>query len=299
MATGAVKQDLSKVVILKKEFMDVLQESVTCSKCKKVPRNATVSWCSAHHLMCQSCYDNRQCGPVWSTVVQCGPDCKVESKPALSPYVANVLKELLTQCMFTYNGCQVFIKMKELEVHEVDCVYRKISCPILNCNDENVSFIGLGEHLAANHKDLTKTGQSKSNDRIPMPVPKQAQLGQWIPHELTFRNRSFFVEVVFESNRNRFWIYFLGTPEEAAHYSYRLKIIGGNGNEIIFKGKVTSLDVMPKLIKKDIFILYHGQVSLLQCDGGINFEINIYSDKEEIKNEDVESGISDDDNEEQ
>jgi hypothetical protein len=105
--------------------------------------------------------------------------------------------------------------------------------------------------------------------------------------ELAFRYRSFFTEIrnKYTSKKYRyFWIYFLGTLEEAAiNYSYRLKIIGGgNGKEVIFKGKVVFLDVMRKFsikTNKDVFILCDVQVESLQVDQ-IKFEIALYSDKD-------------------
>jgi hypothetical protein len=302
-------------VILKKEVVDSLEENVTCSQCKKVPRNATISWCTEHHLMCQTCYDSLSGNGKKS--VRCGPDCQVDSKPGLSPFVANVLKELPTQCKFTPNGCQVIIVLKNLEVHEVTCVYRVIKCPfLLRCRqDETVTFIGLGEHLEAKHKDLRKIGKSKSKDFV-----LASEEDKWFPQELTFCNRSFFtcVKGRFNEDANKdlqfpfhkfFCMLFHGTPEEAAHYSYRLKIIGENGNKLTFESKVISLDDDTYIGKKNpevdegllfnharkYFFLHAFQEKLLQVDGQINFEFSIYSDKEEIKNEDVESGISDDD----
>jgi hypothetical protein len=148
-----------KIFSFKKEFMDNLEENLTCSKCNEVPRIATVSWCTAHHLMCKRCYDHHalltkkvekcNCGRLCKTCtkakhVQCGEGCNVESKPALSPFVANVLTVLPTKCKFTHNGCQVIKLLKELEVHEVDCVYRYIECPFLSCDEDciHLAFIG-------------------------------------------------------------------------------------------------------------------------------------------------------------
>jgi hypothetical protein len=58
-ADSSMKQE-DKVYNFKKKFMANLEKNITCSKCKKVPRDATVSWCSAHHLICQSCYDTNK-----------------------------------------------------------------------------------------------------------------------------------------------------------------------------------------------------------------------------------------------
>jgi hypothetical protein len=104
-------------------------------------------------------------------------------------------------------------------------------------------------------------------------IQKPAQNNIWIPQELTFCNRSFFTEVW---NFKYFWIFFHGSPEEASHYTYKIKIVGENGNrELIFKGKVTSLDVMrPKFsvkTNKDVWSLCNFQV-----DGQL--EITLCSD---------------------
>jgi hypothetical protein len=119
----------------------------------------------------------------------------------------------------------------------------------------------------------------------------------WIPQELAFRNCSFFTEVHRDAvlKSQHFWIYFHGTPEEAVHYSYQIKIVGGNGPELMFKGNVYSLEETKEAImaNEDVVVVFDGNVKRLEVDGQINFEITLYSDKEEIKDEDVESGISD------
>jgi hypothetical protein len=218
--------------------------------------------------------------------VQCGEACQAEYKPALSPFVANVLTVLTPKCKFTHNGCRVFIELKELEVHEVDCDYRNINCPFSNCKSKDVSFIGLGEHLEANHEDLKKIDEARSTDFAPWPLMYE----DWIPQKLVFRNRSFFTQVHCDAawQSRYFWIYFHGTPDE-----------GESGKELIFKGKVYSLDETKKTVmaNEDVFILSPGQAQQFKVDGKINFEITLYSNKEEIKNEDVESGISDNDDE--
>jgi hypothetical protein len=319
MATTVVSLDKDKSVVDKKGFMDSLEANLTCWSCAKVPRKATVSMCTGNHLMCQNCYPLHvkkfdACNPRSSGAysvckyycancshctgfVQCGKGaCKFYAVPAFSLLVQTLLNELPAKCKFTHNGCQVALKLHEIVIHEVDCVYRNINCPFLNCTDKTVTFIGLSEHLKAKHGDLKKIGKAKSKDIIPLPVPEQATR-LWNPQELIFRSRLFFTEIhrVAASPSRYFWIYFHGTPKEAAHYSYKIKIIGGNGKELSFKGKVFSMNVTKETIfvHDDVFILCDVQARRLQVDGKINFEINLYSDMEEIKNEDVESGISD------
>jgi hypothetical protein len=139
-------------------------------------------------------------------------------------------------------------------------------------------------------------GNARSKDFVAM--PDQGQV--WIPEELIFRNRSFFTEVHRDAEKSRhFWIYFHGTPEEAVHYSYEIKIIGRKVKKLIFTGNVFSLEFGETketiMANEDVFILDEKLVKRLRVDGQINFEINLVSDKEEIKDENVESGISNDD----
>jgi hypothetical protein len=117
-ADSNLKQE-DKFFNFKKELMANLEEHLTCSECKEVPKSATIFWCSAHHLVCQICYDikkskcfrnfcnttgilymdliGKMCGTCQSCVahltpnqVKCGGFCKFECKPALSPFVALV-----------------------------------------------------------------------------------------------------------------------------------------------------------------------------------------------------------------
>jgi hypothetical protein len=138
-------------------------------------------------------------------------------------------------------------------------------------------FIGLDEHLKANHEDLKNVSEARSKDFTLWPD----QTPWCIPQKLVFRNRSFFTvfnDATEENDYAVFWIYFHGTPEEAVHYTYQIKIIGGNGTELSFKGKVHSLDLWCETVtaNKDLFILYAGQAKRFQVDGKINFEITLF-----------------------
>lgn len=82
----------------------------------------------------------------------------------------------------------------------------------------------------------------------------------------------------------------------AVHYSYRIKIFGIGGKELTFKGKVFSMNASQDAIEAndDVFKLSDDTAKRFQNGNVINFDIKLFTDKEEIKDEDVESGISDD-----
>jgi hypothetical protein len=87
----------------------------------------------------------------------------------------------------------------------------------------------------------------------------------------------------------------IGNPEEAVYYNYRIKILGKNGNEIIFRGKVRSLDEPRKDVMTNVLtIISDVQAKHLRENGKVKFAVSLSSDKEEYKDENVESGISDD-----
>jgi hypothetical protein len=135
-------------VILKNEFFDKLEETLlTCSKCKELPRNLHNNWWN--QPMCHCCFDNLSC------------------------IAANLLDEFSAKCKYSPNGCQVFKILKDLRVHEINCVYsakyRK--------NDDKLSFkAGLDDYLLKpNHyEDLRNTGKSQKNQDVPLHVPEKA-----------------------------------------------------------------------------------------------------------------------------
>ena len=92
----------------------------------------------------------------------------------------------------------------------------------------------------------------------------------------------------------RFWIYLVGSFFEAKHYRYTLSIKDKTGEPMYtFQGKVFTLDKVGP-VKGSVFML--GTEDAMEiCDEKSKFDVNvtIRNLKEEAKDDDEESGVSD------
>jgi hypothetical protein len=100
-----------------------------------------------------------------------------------------------------------------------------------------------------------------------------------------------------ENMRFYIWLYYYGSREEAKNYNCTIKVFGGPDNEQFpYEGPPRSLDESRlEVINGDCCL----SISLSQAkrivseQGKINYSVNISCPKEEEDEDDVESGISD------
>ena len=96
----------------------------------------------------------------------------------------------------------------------------------------------------------------------------------------------------------RIWFYILGSPKEAEHFRYELKIKKESGKEAKFFGKVRSIneDYKTFLESDDTFEMSFGMAKkYLNDESVLEYTFKIRNLKEEAKDEDFESGIDDSD----
>ena len=94
------------------------------------------------------------------------------------------------------------------------------------------------------------------------------------------------------------WIHFVGSPNEAKNYVYTLEYIGNDNRSCSYTGPVTSIDEpSDSLISKGHChtITQSALTStLFKDDKNFDYYVKITNMKEEVKDQNVESGISDD-----
>lgn len=91
-----------------------------------------------------------------------------------------------------------------------------------------------------------------------------------------------------------FWVYFMGSSEEAANYSYTFYLTGKSQEEFIYHGPVVPLDENHKDVIKNhrTFIIGTQAIKRLIEDGGLlNIEVTIHCLKDQTNDYD-ESGVS-------
>ena len=92
------------------------------------------------------------------------------------------------------------------------------------------------------------------------------------------------------------WVYIYGSVKEAQHFSYTLKLFGSKATTT-FEGKVAAIDESFESLKKSgkCFTLLHDALVSQFLDENSTYEgsVEIRNLKEQVKDENYESGISD------
>merc|ERR1712062_780151 len=206
-----------------------------------------------------------------------------------------LMAQLPVYCKYKSYGCQEILMKEDMINHEQVCVYRPIYCAICNC--AGYTYHGLMEHVTQVHKGLHVIEQKKFiiNSKI------GGNFGPQILAKTRISAFDFtFFEVGFINGQFMFrWIYILGDPDVAKNFYYHVKIKNASGVELTFNDQVRSLseyyhDIINRSFKA--FSMPIARVKeFLDDNSQMVFEFQIRNMKEEAKDDNEESGISDDD----
>jgi E3 ubiquitin-protein ligase SIAH1 len=293
MAPSNVTKSASQIEMdLKKKLHNEFHEFLVCQNCTVIPKEGPIYTCdSGKHATCNECFQiSKVC------------KCKLQIKNR-SDVLEKVRTTLPLACKFRKNGCNAVLSLESLLYHEVDCQWRPIFCPILDCksNDTKIIFNLLDTHLTEHHTDLLVTDESLRVGIVNR-FTKEYLNGKeavMLPNKLSLYGAQFFREIVLVNKRVYIWIYYQGSKEEAKNYICTIKVYGGSENEEFFyNGPPRSLDESKdEVIDGDYGLsMSLSQVKRIVSEGKMRYSIKISCPKEEARDEDVESGISDNEN---
>ena len=215
--------------------------------------------------------------------------CEVQGSDI--PMVAKLMAQLPVYCKYEENGCEEILMKEEMTYHEQGCVYRPINCADLECT-QKVTYHGFMEHLTEVHKGLDVIEKKKFliTSSVDLMSEKLATT------QISAFNFTFFeVGVVTDQFMFR-WIYILGDPDVAKNFDYHVKIKLGR-LEQTFNGQVRSLSEHSNDITKSFkafFVPIARVEEFLDADSKLVLEYQIRNRKDEAKDDNEESGISDD-----
>ena len=288
-----------------KDTNQVLNEELKCFICDCGPKAGKSEWyqCLSQHQICEDCKtgdakDLNKC--------PCGRFISTEHSP-----MTKKLLELETtrfKCKNTNGGCQELLEKEAMISHEVECVYRLVNCPSPAC-ETKVPFHQLIQHLNT-YKHYVKLAPYKiTKEPIDVNYPP-------IPEQMLNKNGQFSIKpriFKIEGDTNYFfstchakdgvfyqWIHLLGSPTEAKKYAYTFeyKDVTDPEKNMTYTGKVVSIDEYRKTIQTNYncFTANYGffKAHFIENDRTFKYSLKIRNLKEEAKDENVESGISDD-----
>ena len=275
-------EDLNKAV-------SEIRSDVVCHVCKEPARPGKRQWyrCMNLHQICQNCKEKKKkcsCGRLISLEY-----CK-QTEKLLS------VEGLKFNCINKKNGCQEAFTENALGEHESECIYRQVPCLFKGNGpcDFKPAFHNVIQHYENQHGEIPVHDLSK--------IVTARNAGNWCLSKCTFNNQTFlFCEKDDDTMNVEYnWVYILGSPSEAKHYAYTLKCFKKE-TKISFEGKVAAIDVPFETLLKTgkCFVIPAVQWALFEDENGeieeFKYSLEIRNLKEEAKDENYESGISDDD----
>jgi hypothetical protein len=289
MASKITKSETQNDLDVKKRLHNDLHEFLVCQKCKEVPKYGPIYSCdSGDHATCQYCFKT-------SKVCKCKANIKVRNKG-----LEKVRTTLPMSCKFRKNGCNAVLTLESLLYHERDCQFRVIFCIFLDCfcNSQKIPkiiFKNLEDHLTEKHTQIDNANTSYIEFQCPF-FHKDTPG----PTKLVLNNSQFFYVMAMKNDRYYFWAYYYGSSEEAKNYNCTIKLFGGD-EEYSYNGPPRSLDESrDEIIWKEYALClgFEQFVRLIQKDRQYDFDysVKISCPKDEARDEDVESGISDNEN---
>ena len=228
---------------------------------------------------------------------------KVGKSP--SPFIANVLQDLPWMCQNYKTGCRE-IKMngEDLEHHEGKCIYRQVFCPDLDCpvdkDSKKILFKDVVEHLNTAHEgDVFKMYDAKGNTFYGTYLTEKCGLENghvWVLGKFTSScGALFFTGSKIVKDSFCFWVILIGSSDEAKKYSSTISVTSKIGEEFNFSGPVHTVDEGADDIIASGSLLSIGINAAkrsLNEEKKLDFKITIRNLKEEAKDDDMESGVS-------
>ena len=97
-----------------------------CFVCYNIPRDVPIPCCEAGHIVCQDCRRR---------FMVC-PTCRGRLESNTNSLAARQVMLVRHKCKFSFYGCDVKMKLKEIVNHEKHCPERTITCPHRKCREE-------------------------------------------------------------------------------------------------------------------------------------------------------------------
>ena len=209
-----------------------------------------------------------------------------------------LMAQLPVECKYKSNGCQEILMKEDMFKHEQGCLLTPPYCPMsygLNCT-QRFTYHGLMKHVTQVHKGLDVIEKKK------FVITSKIDASLKPPKLATTRISAFdftFFEVGAITDQCVFkWIYILGDPDVAKNFFYTVNINNGGGDEMAFSTQVRSLSEHHNDITKSFKAFFLPIVRVkefLDDDSQMVLEYQIRNMKEEAKDDNEESGVSDGD----
>ena len=192
---------------------------------------------------------------------------------------------------------------EDLDHHQLKCIHRLVFCPRIVCGERKVLFKDVIAHLKTFYKGLMEykpVVKGEANTFLTRKPTEELGLSNgnfWTPVQLTTSCGAVFFSIGKTVNEIVFvWIIFMGSSDEAKKFSCAISISNQIGQKFLYSGPVQTLDDNSDDIIASGSLLMIGVSAAkrsLNSKKQLEVEITIRNMKEEAKDDDMESGVSD------
>ena len=118
-----------------------IKSQLECPVCLRIPRELPLPSCPSGHIVCQPC----------KTRVKNCPTCRQPMPDNMTnSLVGGLLEQLEFKCKYNNEGCQVKMRLKDIQGHEKKCPEGTIKCPDSACGSD-VKLKDMNEHFLTAH----------------------------------------------------------------------------------------------------------------------------------------------------
>ena len=131
----------------------------------------------------------------------------------------------LFKCHNLRHGCNVELTNCEIEIHQKKCDFRQIKC-FLN-HSHAISISKLKEHFQNCHaKVVVISTKNTCSINVSIDEPNYSRSSTYGPYPLDFFEKTFFIFFARIKGASQwcFWIYLVGTPDEADQFQFSVKM---------------------------------------------------------------------------
>ena len=276
---------------LGQDLNETIYEKLKCYICESRLQAGKHHWyrCTQAHLICQDCREVKEKKNCSCTKYIPLQHCEfIEA-------LLNVDK-MQFKCENLSRGCQENMEKDDMIFHQTECIYRLVKCPLHKCEVE-VPFHELLEHMETTNcctTIITKTTFGKKVKEYHLIIAAKP-----LPERVEIENKNFFISFKVKDGLFYHWVQFLGSPHEANNFSYTLEYFEKESEKIAFSqtSNVFSIDETVESILENGKCLgapvKYFRSKILAKRGRFDFNYEIRNLKEEVKDDNVESGVSD------
>ena len=285
----------------KQDFNQILIEQLKCYICKSGLKAGKHRWyrCPQLHMICQECKEVL-------VLEHCSCMKKISFEYCKMTEALLNTEKMRFKCENQSRGCQENLDGENMIFHQSECIYRLVVCPNLTCRSK-VPFHDLLNHMKTEEykcKKITGSVGKIISTTLNAKRCKETSSTAFFPsRELEVNGiGTFIIGAQFANGVFYHWIHFIGSSQEAKKFSYTFEYkneektphahtlysnqmisIDETSGAIIESGKCFGI---PRKLFTQQFVLENGK---------FEYSVKIRNLKEEAKDDNVESGVSDND----